>query len=497
MIIQDDVVYLSKSDISNFFDKYLYYDEQYNQYITTGEEKQATIKLGESKITINGITSDIKGRIIQKGENIYLPISDMQEVYNIKLENLDNVTLIDSLDREQIQADVTKKVSVKIKAKEISRTVDTLEQGDKVVWISENNNWVKVRTQKGKIGYVKSQVLTNKIIVREEKQKNVTDEKISLVWDYYSEYAKVPNRQGTTINGINVISPAFFVLEKLGNGNIIDKANGVEGIQYVNWAKQNGYKVWAMLANDAMIQTTSTILNDYELRNKLIEKIITLASTYRLDGINIDFENMYIKDKDLFSRFIIELYPRLKEKNIILSVDVTAPDGGGTWSECYNRNVIADNCDYILFMGYDQTTANSTKAGTTAGFNWVERNVNKFLGQEGVAKEKLILAIPFYSRLWSEDETGKVDTPKTVNMKDVNNAIPQDAERIWDEVLRQYYVQYEEDKRTRKIWIEDLRSIKEKLTLAKEKELAGVAFWSLDRQDDSVWNEVNSIIFNR
>ena len=497
MIIQDDTIYLSKSDISNFFDKYLYYDEKYNQFITTGEKTQATIKIGESKITINGITSDIKGRIIQKGENIYFPISDMQEVYNIKLENLNDVVLIDSLDREQIQVEATKKLNVKIKAKEISRTVDTIEQGDKVVWISENNNWAKIRTEKGKIGYVKSEFLTNKTIIREEEKKEVINDKISLVWDYYSEYAKVPNRQGTSIDGINVISPAFFVLEKLGNGNIIDKANGGEGIQYVNWAKQNGYKVWAMLANDAMIQTTSAILNDYELRSKVIEKIITLATAYRLDGINIDFENMYIEDKDMFSRFIIELYPRLKEKNIILSVDVTAPDGGGTWSECYNRNVISNNCDYIIFMGYDQTTASSTKAGTTAGYNWVETNVNKFLGQEGVAKEKIILAIPFYTRLWAEDATGKVETPKTVNMKDVNNAIPQNAERIWDEVLRQYYVQYEEGQKTKKIWIEDIRSIREKLKLAKEKELAGVAFWSLDRQDDAIWNEINSIIFNQ
>ena len=205
---------------------------------------------------------------------------------------------------------------------------------------------------------------------------------------------------------------------------------------------------------------------------------------------------MYKADKDMFSRFIIELYPRLKEINVVLAVDITAPDGGETWSECFNRNVIADNSDYVIFMAYDQTTSGSGKAGTTAGFNWVKTNVDKFLGQEGVAKEKLILGIPFYTKIWTEVANGKV-TAKTVNMKDVNSVVPANVERKWNEELRQYYVEYLENSATKKMWIEDIKSISEKLMIARDYNLAGVAFWSLDRQDDAVWEQVNKIIFNK
>lgn len=499
IIIEDGVIYLSKNDIANFFDKYLYYDSKYNQYITTSEDKEASIIVGENVITINGISSNISGSIIERDGQIYFPISEMENVYNIEVNKIDstNTILIDSLNREQIQAQTTKKLNVKLKPKVLSRTIEKLDKDSQVVWISSSNGWVKVRTEDGKIGYVEEKKLTNKTWIREDVQKNniLDGSKISLMWDYYSEYQKVPKREGTNIDAINVFSPSFFSLKKLGKGEIIDRA-GADGQSYIAWAKQNGYQVWALFSNDAMIETTSEILNDYKLRQKVINDIVNLAVKYGINGINVDFENMYEKDKNMYSRFIIELYPRLKECGIILSVDVTAPDGGETWSLCFDRNVIADNSDYIIFMAYDQTSGSSTKAGTVAGYNWVKNNVDKFLGQEGISKEKLILGIPLYTRLWTEDKNGKT-VSRSVDIKDVDTTLPQGIEKNWDENLRQYYVEYQENGNTKKMWVEDIRSIREKLQIARDYNLAGVAFWEMDRQDDDLWKEINEIIFNR
>ena len=500
VIIENGVIYLSKGDLSNFFDKYLYYDNKYNQYITTSGTKEASIIIGENKMTVNGITTNIKGTIIQRGDVTYFPISDMNEVYDIEIKNISNTNTvtIDSLDRQQIQAQVSKKVSVKYKAKVLSATLEKLEEGAKVVVISEDENWAKIRTENGKIGYVKVKDLTNKQIVREDKKEidPLNGQKVSLVWDYYSEYAKAPNRNGTTIEGVNVVSPTFFALEQLGQGNIVDKV-GEEGIEYINWAKQNNYQIWPIISNESRIETTSEVLNDYKLRQKLINNIMELVEKYNLDGINMDFENMYKDDKDMYSRLIIELYPRLKEKGLKLSVDVTAPDGSETWSLCFDRNVIADNSDYIVFMAYDQHTASSTEAGTVAGYNWVKTNVDKFLGQEGVAKEKLILGIPFYTRVWTENANGELIGKSAKDMKDIYSIIPSNVEKKWDEDLKQYYVEYTDGANLKKIWIEDEASIKEKLMLARDYNLAGVAFWEKDRETEDVWSLVNEIIFNR
>ena len=108
----------------------------------------------------------------------------------------------------------------------------------------------------------------------------------------------------------------------------------------------------------------------------------------------------------------------------------------------------------------------------------------------------MILGIPLYTRIWTEDSSGKA-VSKTVDMKDVDTVLPKDVERNWDDTLRQYYVEYQENGKTRKMWVEDIKSIREKLQIARDYDLAGVAFWEMDRQDDGLWKEINEIIFNR
>ena len=435
---------------------------------------------------INGSEVKLVDGAIKQDGIYYLPISEMGKVYNVEITNINNeVITLDSLDRELVKADVTKNVSVKYNTKFISKTVDKLKKGSKVIIISEKDGYSKVRTQNGKIGYIKTDKLTNKTTVREklEQQKQING-KINMVWDYYSEYVDAPQRTGS-IPGINVVSPSLFSLKNTDGLAISNNAaNG--GEEYIKWAKDNGYKVWAMFSNNSMKETTSQILNNYKLRTTMIEKIVELAVKYQLDGINVDFEYMNMSDKDVYSRFIIELAPRLREYGIVTSVDVTAPDGGENWSLCYDRDVLADAADYLVFMAYDQYGVSSTTPGTTAGCNWVEANIKKFLNQEAVAKEKIILGMPLYTRLWKTDTTGK-STSSVVNMNKTNSTIPGIATKQWDEMTKQNYAEWERNGYKYQIWIEDEKSIEEKLNLINAYELAGGAFWEKDRELDNIW----------
>ena len=144
---------------------------------------------------------------------------------------------------------------------------------------------------------------------------------------------------------------------------------------------------------------------------------------------------MNTSDKDMFSRFVIELKPKLQEAGKILSVDVTAPDGGSNWSNCYDRNIIGDVADYIVFMAYDQYGISATDPGTTAGYNWVENSLKKFIDREEINSEKIILGIPFYTRLW-EESNGKT-TSKIVNMKSIDEVLPDNVNKQWNDELKQ------------------------------------------------------------
>lgn len=492
-IDENNNVFLSLADVRNYFDKYIEYDKENGSIVTTSEINIAKMSTKDNKITINGQEEELNSSAIEKNETIYLPFSEISEkVYDVDLEYIKdtNTIIIDSLDRKQEVANTTKETKLKYKPQTLSGTLEKLEANEQVVYIEETNNWAEVRSKDGTIGHVKKEDLGNVEVTREAKEYiDKVEGKVNLVWDYYSEYAKAPDRTGETMDGVNVVSPSFFSLERGSNGEIYDNAKD-DGVEYIEWAHNNNYQVWAMFSNNSLKDTTSQILNDYEKRETMIENLMDLVEEYNLDGVNVDFENMNESDKDVYSRFLIELAPRLKKIGKTLSVDVTAPDGSETWSLCFDRNTIANVADYIVFMAYDQYGTSSNKAGTTAGYNWVEANVKKFLGQEDVDPEKIILGIPLYMRLWEEEEDGTAK-PEVVNMKDMFDVLPENQVATWDEELKQYYVEYEEDGKTYKMWVENEKSVGEKINLANQYNLAGIAFWEKDREtNDEFWTFV-------
>ena len=492
-IIQEDgVIYLSEDDIANFFDKYIYLEEENNKVITTYNKKIAEVSLEENKININGADKTTSASAIERDGVIYIPISEMTEVYDIEIGNIEETKIItlDSLDKEQRKAIVTSNLAVKSSTNFIARTVDRVKEGEAVVVISSDEEYSRIRTENGKIGYVKTNKLANEYAVREDMpEEKQIEGKINMTWDYYSEVGSAPDRTGTTIDGVNVVSPSFFYIDE--NGRFTENV-GESGEAYIDWAHENDYKVWPMISNapaaNESLEITSEIMNSYENRKELIEQIVDACVAYDLDGINIDFENMKQEDIDLYSRFIIELTPRLNEIGMVVSVDVTAPDGGETWSMCFDRNVIGDVADYIVFMAYDQNGVSSTTPGTTAGYNWVELNLVKFLQTEEIDPDKLILGIPFYTRIWTEDTDGVIVRNSTVNMEDIEDILPDNVERTWDDELKQYYVEYQEENYTRKMWIEDIESLKAKVSLVNTNNLAGVASWQYGMETEDVWS---------
>ena len=495
--IKDGVVYVSKPDIYNFFDNTIIYDEKYNQVVTTSSTKIASLPIDSKQIQVNSSNTTIKAGAIILDEVAYVPISELDEVYNIKTTYVESEDLvyIDSLDRKQQTATLKKDSSIKYKPTIISATLAKAKQGDTLTIANRSdypvpNGWTRVRTENGTLGYIQTGKLNEFKTIREKAEEKAKIEgPISLAWDYYSEYVSAPTRTGK-ITGVNVVSPSFFYMTKYSTTNVYENV-GNEGIAYVNWAHGNGYQVWPMFTNSNMSET-SKMLSDYKSRENVINQIIKYIKQYNLDGINIDFEGMYETDKDNFSRFLIEIRPRLNEIGAVLSVDVTAPDGAPEWSLCYDRYTIGKVADYVMFMAYDQYGVSATKAGTTAGHNWVEANVKKFLGQEEVKAEKIILGIPFYTRVWKENN-GNV-TSNVVNIGNVNNVIPSNATKTWDEDLQQYYVEYKKGGATYKIWVEDEKSIEAKLDLVSKYNLGGAAYWEYDRATNSIWNLIESKI---
>lgn len=492
ILIRDGKAYISTADIKNFLDEYLIEDN--DSVILTSSTKTVKFKKMSDYIDVNTSYVKIDEKSFDENENTYLSIKELSSIYNYEYTYNDSKKrlMIDSLNKRYVEAISKKNQEVKYKATSLSKCLVKIKRGEKVTVVQdfEKNadftvgGWVRIRTQDGTMGYVKKSGLQDENVLRENLESKKINEKISMVWEYYSPYQECPTPDGK-IEGVNVVSPSFYELK--ADGSI--KANvGTKGENYISWAKENGYKIWPTLSNINLtnLDHLSQMLSSFENREKLIDNIIKNLAEDNVDGVNIDFENMYKKDKDNYSRFIIELAPRIHEIGMTLCVDVTEPDGSDTWSLCYDRNTLANVSDYLVYIGYEQHNASSKAAGSVAGYDWVEINIKKFLGQEEVKKEKLIMAMPFYTRLWCEKD-GKL-TSKVVNMKDVT--IPSKATKIFDEKTKQNYIEYKQNGATYKMWIEDVDSISNKLDLINNYDLAGCGFWEYGRENKEVWNVI-------
>ena len=226
-IDENNNVFMSMPDIKNYFDKYIEYDKEDGDIVTTSEINIAKLSTEKNTITINGEEEELNSSAIKKGETIYLPFSEIsQKVYDVNLEYIKdtNTIIIDSLDRKQETATVNKNTKIKYKPQIFSRTLDKIKETEKVVFIEEKEDWAKVRTIDGTIGYIKKDKLNDLEVVREEKNYiNKVDGKINLVWDYYSEYANAPDRKDEKMDGVNVVSPAFFSIMKGSNEEINER----------------------------------------------------------------------------------------------------------------------------------------------------------------------------------------------------------------------------------------------------------------------------------
>ncbi len=508
--IIDGEILLPFDIIKQYIDPYINWDKETKKVTITTKDRLIRMKTNELEAMVNNKPVNLNIPAVEENGAIFVPIGFLADLYNIYVEYIEenNVVVIDYKavmiqTAEPIDSDAVVRKGPSIKQpiiQTLGMEKDSEESSIKSVLrvFEEYEKWYKVRTESGAVGYVEKKHVVVKwktvanVYFEEEKEEvswQPENGKINLVWE--SIYSGRPNLDKIgKIEGLDVISPTWFQL-KDDEGNIINRADTV----YVDWAHSNGYKIWALFSNDFNdIKATSRFLNNTDARDNAICQILIYASLYKLDGINIDFENIYKEDKDALTQFIRELTPLLKEQELVVSIDVTIPDGSDTWSLCYDRKALGEVVDYVMLMTYDQHWATSPVAGSVAQITWVEKNLLKVL--EMVPREKLLLGLPFYTRLWLEEETEsgnvKVTNPKVLSMDDARKMINENnAEVIWDEESGQFYTEFINDGKLYKIWIEDENSINLKSSLVHKYKLAGTCAWRRSDESPEVWKVLN------
>lgn len=224
---------------------------------------------------------------------------------------------------------------------------------------------------------------------------------------------------------------------------------------YVDKAHEMGLQVWALLDNFSDDVNSEILLASTTKRRKLINSLMDDVEQYDLDGLNMDFEGLKPEAGVHYVQFLRELSIACREKGIVLSVDNYVP---ASYNDFYDREEQGIVADYVIIMGYDEHYAGG-EAGSVASLDYVRGGIERTLND--VPKEKVINAVPFYTRLWTETESGWKST--ALGIAKAKEWIEENqVELYWQEELGQYYGEFQSDEGMQFIWMEEEDSWKRK-----------------------------------
>ncbi len=511
--VYDGQYYIEYSVVRERINKRFYWDPNENILLYTLPDGNVSAEVGSSEYTDITEKKSVDYTILKtEGRTAYIALPFIQEYTNMEYEVYDDPgpsrVVITSVWGEIQTAEIKRDTQVRYQGGVKSPILTEISGNSKVVVLEDENDWMKVGTEDGFIGYVKTNTLKN--ITTETRSRefeepvytNISkDYTINMAWHNVSNSDAnsyiLETIAGT--KGLTTIAPTWFSLSDT-EGNVSSLADP----DYVNYAHQSNLEVWAVLRDFHgginSYDETYEVLSYTSKRTKIINQVIAEAIQNGIDGINLDFELVSAECGEHYIQFVRELSVRCRQNGLVFSVDNYVPQ---PYNEHYDIKEQGNVADYVVIMGYDEHTDSSYEAGSVASIGYLENGITDAL--KSVSADKLIAGVPFFTRLWFETPKTQEELSQEAGTEAANypdkvscSAYSMDeaaqvvkdagAQAQWDEETGQNYAEWEADGGTYKIWLEDNRSLEEKLKVIKSNNLAGVAEWSLGMESSSVWD---------
>lgn len=497
--ISDGICYLDMATIHKYLNDRFYVDGGEGLLLYTLPEDIVRNSIGSSvKETAQGSEELGYTAAIWEGDTLYVALDYIKQYTNFSYQLFTDpyrIQLTTEWPSYEV-ASISKNTQVRVKGGVKSEILTDVQKGDQVSVLEQMETWSKVKTADSVIGYVENKRLTG---IRSEQPIPVTDyqepeytsltrdHKINLGWHVVASAGGNDTFNSVTANAknLNVISPTWFKL--------CDNEGGYTSFasaDYVQKAHDRGLEVWALIENIEYKDSISMyeILSSTTTRQKLIDSLMNDLITYGIDGINVDFEQLSMDCGEHFVEFIRELSAACRKNGKVLSVDNYVPRDFNDYYDRKEQGIVAD---YVIVMGYDEHYAGSKEAGSVASIDYVEDGIAQTVKE--VPAEKVINAIPFYTRIW--ETTGDGISSQAVDMVTAEQFISNHGITAeWDETTCQNYGEYTSGDSRYQVWLEDADSIKVKLNVMENYGIGGVAEWRLGFEKPEIWDVIGEYL---
>lgn len=482
-IYENGQTYLPISWVNQYINKRFYWDNK-EQLLVYTLPNQIVYADAETK------GSNGSPLLLVKNDQVYLTLGLIANYSDVQIEAFDggavrrvfltdwgtrNVTVV------QKDGRVREKGGIK------SPIVAEIAKDSQVTVLETMETWSEIMIADGHMGYIENKYLgeIKEQLFASGRQPEVyagtsLDEKVVLGWHQVTnaDANQYLDQVLEGTEGLNVISPTWFSLTDNNGGykSLASKA-------YVDRAHELGLQVWALLDNFSDDVQTEVLLSSTSTRRKLINSLMEEVETYNLDGLNMDFEELKPEAGVHYIQFLRELSIPCREKGIVLSVDNYVPIASNKFYDRKEQGIVVD---YVIIMGYDEHYAGSD-AGSVASLGYVQGGIERTL--EEVPKEKVINGVPFYTKIWTEDQNGLQS--KNYGIAAAKEWVDEhDVELYWQQELGQYYGELSTPDGISYLWMEEEESLALKMDLIRSYDLAGVACWKLGLEDEAAWEVI-------
>ena len=281
---------------------------------------------------------------------------------------------------------------------------------------------------------------------------------------------------------IDIVAPQMHVV------NADFSISGGFGPKFKKAIKDHNLRVMPLIANAGFNKgIIHNLLASETGQDKVIGALINMAKGQKYIGWQFDFENINYQDRDLFTAFVQKAYPLFQKNNLILSVAVISrttdyedTDAFKNWGGAYDYKKIADSCDFISLMAYDDP--NSVGPVASVAF------VNKILDyvKDKIPAQKLSLGVPLYYWKWPVGGSKKVAVGSYRNVSTIMQNYRYSLG--FDSNLGVSWLTYFFKNKEYKIWFEDRQSFETKLNIVEDNNLRGFSAWLLGGEDPAIWS---------
>ena len=496
-LIKDGVCYFDLATVHKYMNEVFYADMTENLLLYATPTEVIRTTFGETAYTTTEGTQEA-GYVISfvDGDNVYVAADYVKLFTNYSYECYDRHVQVNTEWGTRQVAQLKKDTAVRLRGGVKSPILTQAVKGDTLEILEQMETWSKVKTADAVIGYVENKRLGE---ITEEMETPVTDyqapeytsltadSKICLGWHSIGGVAGNDTLYSMVsgTKGMNVIAPTWF---SMMDENGAFRSFATAG--YVTTAHQMGLQVWGVLDNfnyaneNGISISTLNMLSSTTARQNLVKNVTDTAVGLGLDGINVDFEQLSSDCGPHYVEFLRELSIECRNKGLVLSIDNYVPFN---FNDYYRLDIQGEVADYVIIMGYDEHYVGS-EAGSVASLPWVEQGIQDTLDE--VPAERVINAIPFYTRLWRT--TGGNVTSEAIGMDQAQQVISENnVETYWDKTTSQNYGKYDIDNSTYQIWLEDAQSVAEKVKLVSKYDLAGVSAWKLGFENSGIWQVIS------